>query len=87
MERLTAEELPHVLDALGAMPSPECEYLIDGICPCIGMCELTEYWEDCCGCARCCLCGLYYPWLDISVEELRETEEMARRIGNVMAAR
>ena len=43
---------------LDAMPYPWCEYLIDGRCPCIAMCVFTELWRDCCGCERCCFCGM-----------------------------
>ena len=81
MERLTTAELPHILDNLEGMPSPECEYLIGNRCPCIALCELTEYWADCCGCARCCLCGMYHPWLELSEDDLQATEEMAARIN------
>ena len=45
-------------DNLDRMPSPEREYLIDGRCPCLAMCVFTELWRDCCGCQRCCICGM-----------------------------
>ena len=51
-------EINHISCNLDAMPPPWCEYLIDGRCPCIAMCEETELWGDCCGCERCCFCGM-----------------------------
>ena len=45
-------------DNLYSMPPPECLFLIDGVCPCVAICHLTERWIDCCGCEPCCICGM-----------------------------
>ena len=45
-------------DNLDLMPAPWCEYLIDGVCPCVAICHITELNRDCCGCERCCICGM-----------------------------
>ena len=45
-------------DNLTAMTPPWCEFQIGGLCPCVAICHLTEEWADCCGCERCCICGM-----------------------------
>ena len=58
MQILHSTELELIDSNLDAMPPPWCEYLIDGYCPCIAMCALTEMYRDCCGCETCCFCDM-----------------------------